>query len=161
MHTAGVPMARGGCGCITGNGVSLGTAATSSKGCSRNFFPAPRREHRVFIGGPSHSSHGDRPATPIGWVDAHVVRSSTHQDPRSIASRVREREGPPTSDLHMPISYALADSEHMNAWDSVSGSSLRASPLNERYSVLICPRPPTSPRPRSLPRARDQKCLRG
>ena len=30
MHTVGVPMARGGCGCITGNGVSLGTAATSS-----------------------------------------------------------------------------------------------------------------------------------
>ena len=30
MHTAGVLMARGGCGSITGNGVGLGTVATSS-----------------------------------------------------------------------------------------------------------------------------------
>ena len=30
MHTAGVPMARGGCGCITGNGLGLRTVAASS-----------------------------------------------------------------------------------------------------------------------------------
>ena len=30
MRTHGIPMARGGCECITGNGICLGTVATSS-----------------------------------------------------------------------------------------------------------------------------------
>ena len=70
MHTAGVPMARGGCGCITGNGVSLGTAATSTWSHRDSHSVLRRSSVRIYaqnVGCP-------------GWQqskgDGHLPRSS-------------------------------------------------------------------------------------
>ena len=67
-------------------------------------FSAPRRECTENIGGPSRSSHGDRPSTPNGWAHARTVRACAHQDPRSIAQAVREREGHSSPDLREAVS---------------------------------------------------------
>ena len=107
MHTAGVPMARGGCGSIAGNGVGLGTVATSSWSHSNSHSvlsvgaPSECRDASASLTcGTDISGTRNRFDSPFGFIQRRLVNDALltrHSDGAPTEHRMADTMAPGAS----------------------------------------------------------------